>query len=473
MDSNTLLFKGKCFFESIYYMILISFITIISFGFNCLYIAFFAFPILICLQVICNAQFVGFINMWFMLSACYRNNTISYSSFGTIMVYIFFAAMASVSIFDMIRNRKVIVEKIKKDIHMYSFIGMIIAMIISLINTPTFGMSMLEIGNMLYLAILFIYFMIKTDFTEDNKRKICVAIVIVALTLSAEVLIKFVSIYERDTIMDVLKGKGYGDAALSLGWGLSNHYIAIINAGIIFAIAVFLMFEKIRYKFFSLISISVFGIINILCMCRGGYLGLVFVIPCIVAAVIYHIMKKPNEKKINAIILSSYFVFLMAIFAIMCFGFGYINLVKSVISKGFDTSERIKVYKLAIDNFKDHWLIGTGVKSSRYYLKDSGISWNELYNYHNHFLQILSTCGILGAISFILYLAASIHRVSKKDWFSAFVGILLLYYFVHGSVDTIMFNNKIWPVLVMLIAFVPQKIGSENENGEYIVEEVK
>jgi hypothetical protein len=65
---------------------------------------------------------------------------------------------------------------------------------------------------------------------------------------------------------------------------------------------------------------------------------------------------------------------------------------------------------------------------------------------------MLGTCGIIGLISFLIYLFLSIKRTCSKDLYSAFVRIIILYFLIHGLMDTLYFNHLIMTLICVLQA---------------------
>jgi putative inorganic carbon (hco3(-)) transporter len=108
------------------------------------------------------------------------------------------------------------------------------------------------------------------------------------------------------------------------------------------------------------------------------------------------------------------------------------------------SSERIELYKAAVNKIVDNPLLGNGLYGFRQTLEKSDYS-GEVLNYpHNIILNFWLETGLLGVLSFaaIIHLALKKYR-SKPSVLGFAAAIYLLAMFTHGTVDVPYFKNDL------------------------------
>ena len=78
---------------------------------------------------------------------------------------------------------------------------------------------------------------------------------------------------------------------------------------------------------------------------------------------------------------------------------------------------------------------------------------------------MLGTCGILGLLAFITYMVFSVKRTWHFDMYSIFVGIVIIYFLIHGIFDTMYFHSILMPLVVVLQAVQEDPIRKKRETA--------
>ncbi len=111
-----------------------------------------------------------------------------------------------------------------------------------------------------------------------------------------------------------------------------------------------------------------------------------------------------------------------------------------ILSRGFSDNGRFDIWMLAINNFKRSPIFGTGFYS---------FAPPDLFNYtpvipllaHQTFLQLLSSMGIVGLVSYIYYRIDSVEMFIKKPTlFKSMLGISVLVLLGGSLIDNFIFN---------------------------------
>lgn len=458
----------KEFMESEAFIIVLFLISMMSFFINSVYPAFYTIALVMILFGITNANCtcgIGLLALWTSSSQGYED-TIDIFSPVFIILFIFLVLGGVSIIYRIVKNKSIkdILNKLKKNWIMYSMISIILAMVLSLMNTPAIKLSLVGGGNYLITLAIFLAVSLKYGDLEDARRKTLNSIIYYGFMISIEAFYKFgILLYEGKGFVDVIREK-----ALDLGWAVSNHWAVLINLALFAAFYQFLHSKTKGRKIFNYFSMLFFIGIVLITGCRGAYIGLAVSFIAFIGYYIYFIKKNnsyPWKKDIY------YFGGILGIMILGVLGLwasGYLSKILSDLTntEGSIQNGRDVIWNIAIKKFKEHWLIGAGNNTGSYFInKETGGWWNYRY-YHNHYLQMLATCGIVGAVAFTSYLVTSILRCIRKEEYSLFVLIIILYFLVHGALDTLYFNTCLEPVLVILLALIPLE---KKKKEEYAV----
>ena len=466
--------KVKSFLNSIFFPIILASITVLSFILGLGLFPYYIAAISAILLLIFKANYTCMFEI-FMLCIAGSNIIRPIDNIAPLIILVLLWSLAaSLLIKELIARRFQIIEVFKKDYVFYSLILIYITMFISLVNTPCLSDSFAGIGYFGFIVFTYCIARILITPSLDNKNSVVRNIIICGWIVFFEFLFMFITkINENYRFIDIINIK-----LLSFSWAHENHYAAFVNICMLLSIYYFIVSKNILNKVFAFISIILFIVINSFTLCKAGILALIFVLPFSLIIYIVNAKKTGWIAKKYDLLFIGLTIIVIIIFIAFLIVKGYLSeiVLHFKIYTFFTDNGRLWVFNTALERFKEHPIIGAGVYSTHYYLKD-------FYNYHNYYMQMLGTCGILGTLAFTLYLIVSIKRVIKHDLYCAFIGIVTMYFLFHGLLDTIYFNHVIMPILMVLLALIYDKpkeescldnqnqiTSSEIQEGEIIME---
>lgn len=446
MKNKVLEFVDK-FLKSKMFIVFIMILTFFLYIGNLVEVSCILVPLFIIIYLLFDKKCVPMLSIFFLWNASYdhvKGTNFLSPSFITAYILYFFVALLLVK--DIIKYRYLYLERIKKNYILYAMGIMMLVMFISLINTPDITYSALGIADYFLIIVMFMVSLMVIDSSPESRNNLVFLIIMVGLLTSFEMLYRMIDLVSgKFTMHQMMSGK-----YLSLGWIHTNHGAAIINISLILSLYYFITNDNIKHKLFSTAASSIFIFMEIILKCRGGYAGMLVIIPILLGY--YFIYKNKFNKNYFCDIIC--FVVVLLIFItifIIFYKFGYVKDIKeAIIKRGLDETGRFKLWRIAFKQFKNHFIIGPGVFTSRYYIEKE-LGW-KLFNYHNAFMQVLGCLGILGLIIFVLYLIMIIIKCFKKMPYNILLLIILGYMLIHGMVDTIFFNRQIEPIMLMLIS---------------------
>ncbi len=434
------------FFESNLFILLIGTLTMLCWYINSLYVTASIFGIILILELIFKSKLYSFPSMLGLVFAGYKKYSMSFKDYGLyVMIGILLLAIILFTI-RFIQKRHYIKQRIKSCSILYTTMLLAIPMLVSIINSPVKPITFAHTALWLLNAIIILAVLYGIPNTDEAKEKVCFAFVMLMYVIGAQIIIGSINSIEKHGFENFLKWK-----SVDIGWNLTNHAVIGINIGVISAGYLFVRNKNKLNKTFMIIS-AVLGLaLNFFVACRGGILGIGVcgLLLAIIACIIY-------RKQWKMLLLSA--VMIGCILGIAYIFISYTEVGKALIAHftkiGFNDNGRDRIYEFAINLFKDNKLIGTGWGSSAYYLRNVLGDW--VTNYHNWFLQMLTTCGIFGVVCLGIYLI-DIFRLKKyqyKDSFTWIVFVIVLYFLVHGMVDTVLFSKNFHFFLTIVVAMI-------------------
>ncbi len=446
---KTIKTKLKIFFESRIFMLIISIITVLCWAFKLDILSYVFFAISIILIEFSMASYVSLPSIILLLFGGNRGDGIPIKTPLGIAFIVLMSIGFILMLFNFFKNFKTNIKKLK-DSMILSLSILAIVMLISVINSPVKGTTLVYVLTFSLNILITILMLTRIDTLIEKREFIIFSFILVLFTISTEVVIRFFELYENNNAYFLLSNK-----LIHLGWRLSNHYIIIINIAVILSAYQYMKTENIFEKLLALIAIVLGYALNGILMCRGSMLGMgICAIPLLI---IYFIYTKNWKREIPYILL------MLVVIAGSIIFINYSNTAKQCLEKfinnGSDLNGRKELYELAKENFKKHLFIGTGAGSSAYYIKNN-FPWNPVNNYHNVFYQ-MTTCGILGLIALAIYLFAIVKRLFKKDLLALILFVIFLYFMIHGQVDTLFFNRKVMPFFTIAILLLPNIIKND------------
>lgn len=325
--------------------------------------------------------------------------------------------------------------------------------------TSIFGYpTRLNGGLLSQFAFLIIFSLGLVNLTKDNAKKILTAVVFSAFAVA---LWGIPSHFGYDPNCLVLTGKLNANcwqidfnptlrifSTMGQPNWLASYLILVLPISMAFALSVKKQTQKLL---FGIISISLF-LALIFTNSRAGIAGFV-------VSIILFFALSPNKiaRKNSRALVVLFLVFLTVMVFLAKPLYGRIaEIINPPKNAPTDSTQiRLIVWKGAIDVIKNNPLLGTGPETFAYsYYQyrplehNKTTEWNFFYNKaHNEFLNIFANVGILGGLSSLAFLAATIFvlRIKKQDeqsnlfasaTISALVGYQLSIFFGFSTVAT-------------------------------------
>lgn len=229
------------------------------------------------------------------------------------------------------------------------------------------------------------------------------------------------------------------------------NYMALtanILAMIIIIVTVVILEKKVRnsYKIFLGIFLIPTVYFFLLTQSRAGYLSLFMVI----LFYLTYILK--NKIIYLYIVLFGIIITLFSIFK----NNSYIIRAKNIFR--FDSSNlgRLEVYRESLRLFKSNFLTGVGYENFILAQDKSGYRFNEFYYHsHNMGLKLLSEVGIIGCISYYLWMFQILKNLFlEREYLIKRVSILVLInYLIFENFEILVINRAVYSVLFLILAF--------------------
>lgn len=261
-----------------------------------------------------------------------------------------------------------------------------------------------------------------------DKKDIVYKGILAALCVNAcTVLYWYLQVWDRHSRLDIVDGP--------------NLTIEILSLSFIFGLLAV-------YKYRRNKLVLVIGVVSSLMLLlgmwwtasRGGMMGLL-----VGAAVtfFYYLFAKKRERFKSPVVVSA---FLMIVGALtVC------SLTAYLFPRSSSDTERLCIYKSAVQMFIDHPVAGVGFynfsKDYVNYVQPEEPSGIVFQHAHNDFLQFLSTTGGVGTIGFVFFsfvfllelLRRVIYRPQEPIYLAMLCAFITMY--MHGLVDTAMCYN--------------------------------
>ncbi len=451
-----MILKIRNFLESYIFIIALSVITLGCYIFEFKYLPYFLVGISLILILSFKAKPTALVSVLTLELISSHGGRIKYGSWQFVIIILLLTAAGILLIIDLIMNFKKYINKLKNDYFLFITLGFILIIFLSMINSPEIGKSFFMLATYIQCILYYFIIAIKLDKTDEDRDKIIFSILVLNLIIFLQSMYVLQNELDHNTIKEIIKGKG-----IKVGWANSNHVMIIENFGLILCMYYFLRNNNIVKRIFTLATILSIVIINILYVCRGGYLGLLFAIPCMAVVFIIYYKRHGFETFRKDIYYYAGFIAALIVAFDILESSGVITyILKHLKEMSGDLNGRKEVYKTAVREFKNHWLIGGGANSAHYYLmKEIGA---DLFNYHNYALQVLAYFGIIGFIYAAYQLYLMIRKCAHKDLYNSTMLIIIVYCLAHGMVDTVFYNWTITPFLMIILALA----------GTYKIEEI-
>lgn len=440
----------KTFFESKYFLGLISILTILNFSFNIGMWTYIEVGIILSLMMLFKSRFNYLPSIVIFILGGGLSKVPNFKSFSFVLACVVGVILIATLFYFIYCKRKEVLCITISNSFIITTILLAISMLLSMITSVKPLTTLAATGGFLINLLVMYFVLLTVKITDDSKEELANSFVAIFYVIFIMVVIHFFKLLPNHAFKDLFFDK----KLFHLGWDYSNHYCAMMNISFIFACYILITkwyeltwYQKL-YFIFPLIGTT---LVSILLSSRGSLLGL---IGSVGAAFILIIIKNRKNKKF-VITMCSIAIVGVCILATLYFT-GVFDLFGD---KRADCDNHLngrqELWPVAWRHFKENWLLGTGYGTQRIFILSE--TPQIVYNYHNYFFQI-STAGIIGVICFLVYLVNIVwHCIKKIDWYLiAFVSILATF-MISGFVDTLFFSNKMMPLFSICLCYMDLK----------------
>lgn len=265
--------------------------------------------------------------------------------------------------------------------------------------------TLFALSNTFTLLGIFIYF---TDTAFLNKSdKIIKYISHIALASGLIISLELLNIYLTQNV--IVEGTIEKSQILT-GWGIHNNF-----AGYLLIYLPFLFYLSVKEKNWLIyqIAIHIFVLAIVLTLCRTALVFLPFAY--IGGQIVFFVKRKsiPVYIFFLIIILSTALTIVINLDLV-------IKAFDNVIDLGGNLNRRDELYIIGWENFQNFPILGTGWFALGERVEEIVIAPNVIapkWKYHNIFIQLLASCGIIGLICFMFLIIYTISMLIKYKSF--------------------------------------------------------
>lgn len=440
----------KTFFESKYFLGLISILTIINFSFNIGMWTYIEVGIILSLMMLFKSRFNYLPSIVIFILGGGLSKVPNFKSFSFVLACVVVVILIATLFYFIYCKRKEVLCITISNSFIITTILLAISMLLSMITSVKPLTTLAATGGFLVNLIVMYFVLLTVKITDEAKEELANSFVAIFYVIFIMVVIHFFKLLPNHALKDLFFDK----KLFHLGWDYSNHYCAMMNISFIFVCYILITkwyeltwYQKL-YFIFPLIGTI---LVSILLSSRGSLLGL---IGSIGAAFILIIIKNRKNKKF-VITMCSIAIVGVCILATLYFT-GVFDLFGDKRSDGDNhLNGRQELWPVAWRHFKENWLLGTGYGTQRIFILSE--TPQIVYNYHNYFFQI-STAGIIGIICFLVYLVnIGWHCIKRIDWYLITFVSILATFMISGFVDTLFFSNKMMPLFSICLCYMDLK----------------
>lgn len=362
----------------------------------------------------------------------------SIGSYPTNVQEILIGAQVIVFLIAMWRERR-LVQTIKNIPHHFVLLSLVVLAILATILNPIFDLlTLIRHAKFLFFAVLLVFMLLETFQTSEERRAMMRIMGLGALLFGVFSFVYNVlgyNVAQDDRILGPL------DSAVYLGYYLTPFFL-------------FFTFEAIeRRKYSALIPAVILAILILATRSMGSIAGSFIVI-------LLYLLKRSDLEilKKRGVKMMLGFIFL-AVFAAVF----YTKILPTIQTRWSSLDERFEIWSTSVELLKNprNDLLGLGFGQFQYHFiqtVDQVLGRKPLHYIilqpHNFLLLFLFQFGLLGLI-FILYCLyrtiKGIVKLKPRDQTELTWHLLLLYFFLHGFIDTPWFKNDLLFLFVLLL----------------------
>ncbi len=313
----------------------------------------------------------------------------------------------------------------------------------------------LPFGLLMALSFFAFYIFFFNTLSVDEKTPHYVAYILVLA--SGVIFLQLAKIYIFD---GVIKDGSVDKNLLVAGWGMSNNIGGML--GMLFPACFYLALKSRRggWAFYMLAFLFFGGV----CLTLSRTSALISGIILLAAAIYLSIVRSPVRKFVRIFNC----VALIAGAAALTVMWDFIRELLAVyFERGFDDSGRSFIWQSGIENFLRAPLFGVG------FYEPIAPDWSyDIENwifpdmYHNVFIQMLASCGILGLLAYCVHFLQVVFAVKRRPTAeSLFYIIILLGIFGMSLLDNHLFH--VFPAMVYSVFLLLSE--REGESGPLLL----
>ena len=283
------------------------------------------------------------------------------------------------------------------------------------------------------LGAIYFLFRISLKKTDDIKKYLLFVLYLVSMLVTLQLYFAFINQVE-------FVNGGINKETILVGWGMWNNVGGMLSLLLPVHFYFAATAKRFGYLFYASGLLSFLAIV--LSLSRSSLLVSSFIIVvCALICCFYG-----NNKKINRIITGG--IAILGIAGVIILWDKISSLLSDYLSRGFDDNGRFDIYKRGWENFLNHPVFGGGFHSV--IAQDHEFIPFLPDRCHNTFIQMLSTCGIVGLLAYLFHRFQTIMLFWKKrNSFSVFAGLCVLSLLLTSLLDNHLFN--IYPGFVYSI----------------------
>ena len=313
----------------------------------------------------------------------------------------------------------------------------------------------LPFGLLMALSFFAFYIFFFNTLSVDEKTPHYVAYILVLA--SGVIFLQLAKIYIFD---GVIKDGSVDKNLLVAGWGMSNNIGGML--GMLFPACFYLALKSRRggWAFYMLAFLFFGGV----CLTLSRTSALISGIILLAAAIYLSIVRSPVRKFVRIFNC----VAVVAGVAALAVMWDFIRELLAVyFERGFDDSGRSFIWQSGIENFLRAPLFGVG------FYEPIAPDWSyDIENwifpdmYHNVFIQMLASCGILGLLAYCVHFLQVVFAVKRRPTAeSLFYIIILLGIFGMSLLDNHLFH--VFPAMVYSVFLLLSE--REGESGPLLL----
>lgn len=433
--------KAAWFLSSYYYPLLIFFTSLIThtFGIEPFGIAIYA--ITVGIGFLCCKDLKFFITPLIMFILMFSEKSVKtgifYKTPYIVAIIIFAIYLVTLMIIHFIIHKENV--DFKGFLKSKLFLGYVCLCAAFLLN-GFFNFDEYVFGNVAFAFIMivshgaiFFIFHINLNKDDDLKKYLFFVLYLTSILLTLQLFLSFTN------QIQILNGEIVKES-IKVGWGMWNNIggmlAFLIPSHFYFATTV----KKYGFLFYGTGLISYLAIV--LTLSRSSLLvsSGIIVICAIVCCF------KGENKKANRIITCA--IGVLGILGIVLLWNKISGILGDYLSRGLDDNGRFDIYKRGFKNFLKNPIFGGGFHSAKAQDYEFIIFLPD--RYHNTFIQMLGTCGIVGLIAYLFHRVQTIRVLwEKRSLFTLFASLCIASLLLTSLLDNHFFN--IYPCFIYAI----------------------